>query len=195
MIETEHRKEPHIEVAECVDATGRRMVYERYRRSMAISAFKYGDKFKLLCNGCPNQGRNLSCPPHSPSFETHIEVATEAVVICVRLPQEYFGNLPPTDRYHACFRQASHLLLTVLDDYRRQGRPVAGSGPCLVCERCSIEEGFEACRNPKGRTYSLESLGVDVIGLLKGSFDLDLEWNSPEKNAPSVCAVGAAFLA
>jgi predicted metal-binding protein len=195
MIETERRKQPYMEAAEYVDAAGRRIGYDWYRRSIAISAFQYGDKFKLLCNGCPKQGRNLSCPPHSPSFATHIEVATQAVVICVRLAQEYFDDLPPKDRYHACFRQASRLLLTILDDYRQEGRPVAGSGPCFACERCSVEEGIEACRNPKGRTYSLESLGVDVIGLLKRSFDLDLEWNSPEKNAPFVCAVGAAFLA
>lgn len=184
-----------MEVAEYLDAAGRRMVYERYSCSMAISAFEHSDKFKLLCSGCPKHGRNLSCPPHSPSFPAHVQVATEARVVCVRLPQDYFDDLPPKDRYHACFRQASRLLLTVLDDYRREGSPVAGSGPCITCEKCSIEEGLEVCRNPEGRIYSLESLGVDVIGLLKRSFDLDLEWNSPERNAPFVCAVGAAFLA
>src|SRR5512137_2602448 len=107
MAEIEGVKPPYMEVAEYVDLSGRPKVYERYLRSMALSAFEHGDRFKLLCNGCPKHGRNLSCPPHSPSFPAHIEAATEARVVCVRLPQAYFNDIPPNDRYHACFKQAS----------------------------------------------------------------------------------------
>jgi predicted metal-binding protein len=91
------------------------------------------------------------------------------------------------------FRRATRFLLVAPQEYREKGHPIAGSGPCLACERCCLEEGSEACRNPAERTYSLESLGVDAIGLLKRFFDLDLEWNTAEKSATFVCAVGAAF--
>jgi predicted metal-binding protein len=161
---------------------------------MPLSVFEHGDRFKDLCEGCPNQGKNLSCPPHSPTFLNHIEGKGEAMVVCIRLAQEYFRDLPPQERYHACFREASRLLLAELRRYRGEGYPVAGSGPCLVCESCCLEEGVGTCRNPEERTYSLESLGVNVTGLLKASFNLDLEWNTAEKNSEYVCAIGAAFL-
>jgi predicted metal-binding protein len=182
-----------MELVEYTDSSGRRITYERYSRRMTLSAFEHGDRFKLLCEGCPKHGKNLSCPPHSPSFLAHVKSDKEAQVVCIRLPQEYFNELPPQERYHACFRQASRLLLVALKECQEKGHPIAGSGPCLTCERCSLEEGVDACGNPEERTYSLESLGVDVIGLLKKSFDLDLEWNTPEKNGNFVSAVGAAF--
>jgi predicted metal-binding protein len=182
------------EIGECTDEAGRNVKYERCRRVVPLSAFKHGDRFKALCEGCPKQGNNLSCPPHSPSFLEHVGRATEALVFCIRLPQEYFAKLPPQDRYHACFRQASRLLLDELRTYRDEGHPVGGSGPCMACETCSLEEGHEMCRNPEERTYSLESLGADVVGLLKTSFDIELEWSTAEKTSEYVCAVGAAFL-
>ena len=193
MSDTEGKNQSDVEVLQYLDDTGRSVAYERFSRRLAVSAFVYGDRFKTLCAGCPKQGKNLSCPPYSPSFSAHIKGARSAQIICVRLPQEYFSDLPPGDRYHACFREASRVLLLALRDYRRAGYEVAGSGPCLACESCCLERGLEACVNPKDRTFSLESLGVDVIGLLKTSLNLDLEWSSPEGNASTVCAVGAAF--
>ena len=186
--------EPRAELGYYTDHSGRTITYERYCTTMPLAAFEYGDRFKALCEGCPRQGKNLSCPPHSPRLTDHIGGAGEAVVVCIRLPQEHFSQLPPQDRYHACFRQASRLLVAELLRYRREGRPIAGSGPCLGCERCSLEEGSEICRNPEERTYSLESLGVNVVGLLKNSFDIELEWNTAEKNSEYISAVGAAFL-
>ncbi len=181
-------------VAEYVDGSGRRMAYERYCRAMPLSAFEHGDHLKELCKGCPKQGNNLSCPPYSQSFLDHVGQAREAIVVCIRLSQKYFHDLPPKDRYHACFRQASLILLSELRSYREEGHPIAGSGPCLACERCAAEEGSGTCRDPVERTYSLESLGVDVVKLLKTSFDMELEWNTPEKNSEYICSVGAAFI-
>ena len=85
------------------------------------------------------------------------------------------------------------MLREELERHRNEGKVVAGSGPCLVCERCSLEMGESTCSRPEKRIYSLESLGVDVIGLLKKAFDIDLEWDSEEEKAPTVCSVGAVF--
>jgi predicted metal-binding protein len=80
-----------------------------------------------------------------------------------------------------------------LDHYRNEGKVVAGSGPCLACERCSLETGESACSQPEKKIYSLESLGVNVVGLLKKVFSIDLEWDSEEEKAPTACSVGAVF--
>jgi predicted metal-binding protein len=183
-----------LDVREYTDDSGCQVVYERYRRQVPVSAFEHGERFKDLCEGCPKHGNSLSCPPHSPSFVDHIEGAGKAMVVCIRLAQKHFGSLPPQERYHACFRRATRLLLEELRGYRDEGRPVAGSGPCLACDRCCLEEGLDACRSPDERTFSLESLGVNVIALLKTTFNIDLEWNTAEKNSEFVSAVGAAFL-
>ena len=49
------------------------------------------------------------------------------------------------------------------------------------------------CKKPKKRIYSLESLGVNVIKLVKKYFDFDLEWNDNEYIADFVSAVWAVF--
>ncbi len=78
-------------------------------------------------------------------------------------------------------------------DHRRKGRAVAGAGPCLACEECAAETTDQTWRKPKKRIYSLESLGVNLTGLAKTCFNLDLEWSCKETFADFVCALGAVF--
>ena len=85
------------------------------------------------------------------------------------------------------------MLVVELLAKRGEGHVVAGSGPCLACEPCSLAEDDVMCRYPDKRVYSLESLGVDVAALVGSCFDFDLEWSDDEKKPGRVCAVGAFF--
>jgi predicted metal-binding protein len=183
-----------VEICEYRDPTGAVRSYVRYVAIVSLSEFEQGARFKDMCGECPHHGRNFSCPPHSPSFLDHVRSASRAEVICITLPKAEFPGPTPQDVYHACFREGSRLLRAELDRHRSEGKMIAGSGPCLACNRCSLEAGKGACSQPEKRIYSLESLGVNVIGLLKRVFGIDLEWDSDEEKASTVCAVGAAFL-
>jgi predicted metal-binding protein len=182
------------EILNCVSQSGKAMQLERYRRVMVLSDFECGLEIKAQCEGCPNHGRNFACPPHSPFFLDYKGNANRALVICIRLSKEFFDGATSQEKYHQCFEEAGHILRDELLQYRKTGNTIAGSGPCLVCEKCAWETGNDECRFPEKRIYSLESLGVNVVSLLKKAFDLDLEWDSNGEIASCVCAVGAVFL-
>jgi predicted metal-binding protein len=182
------------EELELVDDSGNRIAYERYTNSVPLADFVYGLQYKDLCGACPEHGKRLSCPPHSPFFPDYIGKAREALVICVRFPGESFPNLgPDKDALTRYFRQAGGVLVDILLDYRSKGYVIAGSGPCLACAQCAAKKGLKVCSKPDRQIYSLESLGVNVAHLCKKAFDLDLEWTSDGLAPGHVCTVGAVF--
>ena len=183
----------NIEVLQHTDDKGKEIFYERYEQDLPISEFDHSPKYKAACGECPRLGRNLACPPFSPIFADYIDGAQSAKIICVRLPMEYYANVPLENRYRSCFRKAASILVDELLAHRKKGRLVLGSGACLTCEQCSAEIGIEHCKEPPKQIYSLESLGVNVIGLVNTCFAIDLEWSADEHTAQFVCAIGAVF--
>jgi predicted metal-binding protein len=180
---------------ETVDESGKSVFYEKYTAITGVSDFEWGPRYKGFCEACPEFGKRFSCPPHSPFFLEYVGEARKAIVICVRFPGEQFSHLSgKADYLTRFFKKAGKVLADVLLGYRSRGHMIAGSGPCLACERCGAETGLEACPNPGKQIYSLESLGVNVAGLCKKALDLDLEWGTDGRPAGHVCAVGAVFL-
>ena len=183
-----------IDVLEYVDESGATYYIEKFERVFPLSEMDYADSYKMSCEACEKFGKNLACPPFSQSLSTYAGNAKTAYVICLRLPQEYFDNLVSGERYLTCFKKVRSLLVDILLDYRRKGYVIAGSGPCLECEQCAAEIDSWQCSNPDKMIYSLESLGTNLITLVKKCFNIDLEWSSNEQYADFVCAIGAVFL-
>jgi predicted metal-binding protein len=190
---SESSKKMQVEIREYVDDSGATIYYERYETDLSLPGFDHGKKYKALCEACPRHGKNLACPPYSPGFLDYVGNVKTGRVLCLRFPTEQFHQLIPEERYSACFRKARNLLVPELLKYRKQGYTVLGSGTCLACEKCAVEEGDEECKKPEKRIYSLESLGVNVIALTQESFDIDLEWSGGDHLADFVCALGAVF--
>lgn len=182
-----------IDVMEYTDEKGVTFFYERYETELIFSDFVQDKKYKTACESCRKYGKNLACPPFSPTFEDYLGGFRKAKVICIRLPQEYFSHIAPEERYRACSRKARELLGNELLQFRRRGMKIAGSGPCLACEECSVEAGDQICRKPRERIFSLESLGVNLISLAKEHLHIDLEWSTGDHLANFVCAIGASF--
>jgi len=88
---------------------------------------------------------------------------------------------------------AKGILTGELLKYREQGFIIAGSGACQACDICAVEHGRQNCRKPREKIYSLESLGVNVISLVKRCLDINLDWSGHEHTADFVSAVGAVF--
>jgi predicted metal-binding protein len=183
-----------VEIDEHIDESGAVFYVERYERLIPTLEVDQGDHYKLGCEACKKHGKNLACPPFSPALRQYAGNANTAKVVCLRLPLEYFNHLPFEERYRECFRKVKSLLVEILLANRSKGLQVAGSGPCQACEECSAESGSSDCRNPDNLIYSLESLGVNVVGLVQTSLNLDLEWSVDGNFADYVCAVGAVFL-
>lgn len=185
--------EMKVEVLEYVDDSGTALYYERFETFITGSGFDHDKIYKMACEICEKYGKNLACPPHSPTFFEYLGEVKTAKVICLRLPLEYFNHPIPEEKYRACFRKARSLLVDELLGYRNHGYAVAGAGPCLACEECAAEGNNKKCKKPTEKIYSLESLGVNIIKLGKTCFNIDLEWSGQENLADFVCAFGAAF--
>jgi predicted metal-binding protein len=188
------KKKFQVTVNEFDNGTGLTLYYERYETIIPISSFDHVQKYKIACEACHKYGKNFACPPHSPNFPEYLAAQSYAKVICVRMPQEYFRNEIQGNKYRKCFRQARSILVEELLSYRKQGFLVAGSGFCLACDVCAVEEGADKCNKPNKKIYSLESLGVNLTTLTKSCFGFDLEWSVNDQESDFVCALGAIFL-
>lgn len=185
------KNKPQKRLVDCrIEETGRKIILERHEVRFPLTGFEYDGKYKMLCQGCPSYGKNLSCPPHSPTLLHHVEGCKTARVVCLRVSLEHFAG---PEGYREGYRVARKLLEKELLHGRKKGFIAAGAGPCRACDRCSLEQGENDCRKPEKRIYSLESLGVNVEALVKACFDFDLEWSGGKKGDGWICAVGALF--
>jgi len=125
-------------------------------------------------NRCGNYGNNYMCPPHIGSLK---EIRT-------RLKKFQQGVLLQYSRALDVANDGEGLRQTKLD-FHSKVLQVEGflrneglghlwgmiGGNCELCEVCKAETG-ETCRYPERARPSLESLAIDVVGLLE-KFGLD----------------------
>jgi predicted metal-binding protein len=172
---------------------GAALLIERFRRVLSISDIEYQAGQNPGCEACPKYGTNLACPPYSPPFVDYIGKSAKAKIICYRMPLEQISPEIATDRHKAAHRILRKLLYEELLGHRGDGHAVAGSGPCQICEECSVRSGAPECRNPQLMIYSLESMGVNLISLSERAFSLQLEWSDGTAGGGNVSAIGAVF--
>ncbi len=192
-VELRQRNRQTVEVLEYADQSGHIILYEKFEGFLPVEDFDQNAVYKQHCEGCGKYNKNLSCPPHSPTFARHIKGAKTARVVCVRIGLEYFACLAAEDKYRAGHQLTRDLLVGILLAYRKQGFIIAGSGACSACQKCVVELDGHECLQPDRQIVSLESLGVNVIALVSECFDFDLEWSADEQTATFVSAVGAVF--
>lgn len=186
-------KKYYVEVNKHRDDTGKTLYFEQYEAMIPVSLFEYSEKNKTACEACEKYGKNFGCPPFSPDFAEYVRDCKIAKVISVRMPQEYFDQVIQENIYWECCRKAEGLLIDELLRYREKGHLIAGAGACPSCEICAAELGHKECTNPEKRVCSLESLGVNISGLVKKSFNFDLSCNNRGHISNFVCSTGAVF--
>lgn len=169
------------------------ILVERFRSLLPISDIEYFAEINPGCEACHKRGTNLACPPYSPLFHDYIGKASEARIICYRMPLDQISSEITTDRHRTAHKILRKLLVEELLGHRKNGHLVAGSGPCQMCEECSIKAGQRECRNSDLLIYSLESMGVNLISLSERAFSLPLEWSDGTSISGNVSAIGAVF--
>lgn len=147
------------------DTNGTEYYIEHFETTLKISEIDSSEKYKVACEPCKKYGKNLACPPYSPTLEGYIKNSKQAKIICYRIPLEQFPEIITEDRYHTAFRKVRGLLTDEFLRYRKKGHIIAGSGTCLACEQSVIELVKKKCKHPSKRIYSLESMGVNVVSL------------------------------
>lgn len=169
------------------------ILIERFQRLLPISDIESLGENNPGCQACRKKGTNLACPPYSPLLQDYIGKASKARIICYRMPLEQISSEITSDRHRAAHKILRRLLVEELLGHRENGHLVAGSGPCQICEECSIGSGKRECQNPGLLVYSLEAMGVNLIALSERAFSLPLEWSDGTSVSGNVSAIGAVF--
>lgn len=180
-----------VEIFQAALPDGSTIPGERYQGYLPVSEILSSDIVRGACETCWRYGRNFACPPHSPVFPEWVEGRRDAQVVYLRLPTESFEGETPFARAKGCSQRTQKLLYSELLALHKTGLKVAGAGPCRACEVCAVERGDGECYTPGHRIFSLESMGVNVVDMVKKVFGFDLDWEGETSSMAG--AVGAIF--
>jgi len=101
--------------------------------------------------GCPNYGKNLMCPPHSPTPDQTRSLLKDyeyALIIKHDSDKDYHSHLLSLERH--TFLSGYHAALSMT------------AGGCRLCSECNRQEGL--CVHPEQARPSMEACGIDVFG-------------------------------
>lgn len=146
------------------------------------------DRVRLKCMVCPYYGKNLKCPPYTPSIDEFRKILNDysiAMIVKLKPPEiskkirEYgqekgdearlwnqdLNNLSPV-----IWSEISDIYRTMLTDLLELERAAFNQGyafamaffggKCLLCENCNLEKG---CQNALMARFSAEAMGINVL--------------------------------
>lgn len=169
------------------------------------------NRVRLRCMiGCPTYGKNLKCPPYTPSVEEFRNMVNEydfAMVVKLRYPEispeltekykpkgedaKLWNLYQDTDKiastiwsdFAGIYRSMLTLLLELERAAFNQGYTLATAffgGKCMLCEKCNVKNGF--CLNPLMARFAVEAMGINMSKTAKNA-GMELKFHS--KNDPT----------
>ena len=138
-------------------------------------------KIRELCfaNKCGNYGNNYMCPPHIGSLEEirgRLKKFQQGVLLQYSKALDVTSDIKGLRQTKVDFHNR---VLRLEECLRNKGlRHVWGmiGGNCALCEICKAETG-DPCPHPDKARTSLESLAINVMGLLE-KFSLNCKFYS-----------------
>jgi len=159
------------------------------------------ERVQLKCRypPCQHYGRNLMCPPFTPSasqFKEYLSRYRRAILVEVedRVPKNIKRTLSSNekryaelikeksflkryDKWHAKVWRKLHRVVSEVEReaFRRNYYFSLGLGAehCELCPRCDVES---SCKNPLRARPSMEAVGIDVYRTIKNA-GFTLKWN------------------
>ena len=137
---------------------------------VAVKDIVTDGRTRLKCQfGCDSFGRNLMCPPHTPSHEVCLDILDKyswAILFEFEIPGEELDMVLDVQR------EIQDFIETVEFEAMRIGYNFAfclNASSCRICDRCIAWEGEDnlLCRHPRQARPSMDSFGIDVITTLK----------------------------
>ena len=136
-------------------------------------------RIRDLCfeNRCGNYGNNYMCPPHIGSLEEirgRLKKFQQGVLLQYSKALDVTSDIKGLRQTKVDFHNR---VLQLEECLRNKGlRHVWGmiGGNCALCEICKAETG-DPCPHPDKARTSLESLAINVVGLLE-KFSLDCKF-------------------
>ena len=162
------------------------------------------DRVRLKCMVCPYYGKNLKCPPYTPSiaeFKRMLNEYSTAMIVKLKPPEKSgkiekyeqikgeksrLWNQDLTNLSPAIWADISNIYKTLLTDLLEieraafnQGYAFAMAffgGKCLLCENCDLDNG---CQNALMARFSAEAMGINV---LKTAENVGMELKFPNED-------------
>ena len=159
------------------------------------------ERVQLKCRypPCRHYGRNLMCPPFTPSasqFKGYVSRYRRAILVSVedRVPQDVKRTLSNSgkwyadlikdesflkryDKWHVKVWRKLHRVVSEIEReaFRRNYYLSLGLGAehCALCRRCNVES---SCKHPLRARPSMEAVGIDVHKTI-GNAGFTLKWN------------------
>lgn len=142
-----------------------------------LAAYK-PDEIWGHCAQCGNHAKVWSCPPHSFDPVPLIERFAQVYVVAATISLTGFDTQAEAMvHYYGQRRRINRALLTF--EATVPGAVGLYAGHCDACEPCT-RPAERGCAHPGRCRYSLESLGLDVSGLMETFFDERLQWAAGE---------------
>ncbi|MBD3286952.1 hypothetical protein GF359_09905 [candidate division WOR-3 bacterium] len=104
--------------------------------------------------GCPGYGKNLMCPPNTPTpFQTRKMIDSYKVALLIHGTEK-----TPINRIVEKLEKSM-----LLDGFEKSFG--MGAGPCFLCEDCP--DDASGCRYPDKARPSMEACGIDVYSTVR----------------------------
>lgn len=166
------------------------------------------DRVRLKCMVCPYYGKNLKCPPYTPSIEEFRKIVNDysiAMIVKLKPPEisrkiakyaqtkgeesrlwnQDLNNLSP-----AIWADISNIYKTMLTDLLEIERAAFNQGyafaiaffggKCLLCENCDLDNG---CQNALMARFSAEAMGINVLKTAKNA-GIEIKFPSESNQTP-----------
>ncbi|RLP12912.1 DUF2284 domain-containing protein [Propionibacterium australiense] len=152
--------------------------------AQCIERFVDVPRFLEYCRGCPAHGRTWACPEFDfdPlgiwTSRQWFHVITRTITFGAEQRGRHVDPDDLRSQVIALFarekRRLRHRLVVL-----RAGHPGAVpllAGSCELCERCTRLDG-RPCARPEHLMYSIESIGGDVVHLVRELFGIQMQWS------------------
>lgn len=158
------------------------------------------EKFVPLCRGCPQYGKNWSCPPGMTTAAAlaggyrYVQVIGLKVKYDEQVLREAEHSPQRTEElrqetYEAAKKKMLQALLALEREF--PGSKTIMAGGCTLCRTCARAQG-EPCRYPEKMRYSYSGLGFDLGRISEELLGMPLLWQ--KRGLPAYTVAIASFL-
>ena len=159
-----------------------------------IQAFQNKENTLSYCvKGCPNYGKNWSCPPHSPGFAEYSSgfPFLFLMVYIAEIPSMKINKKDVFSTSYDHIKQMSNKKLVALEK-NSDGKMIPGNA-CEICKTCTIHQK-ESCIFPDRLRFNFTSLGMRMDLLSQSVFNHSLDWQATGKIPGYVSCFGGLLI-
>lgn len=174
---------------------------EKYEKTLAAKEYfkKYVNLDETIesCKKCEMYENNWSCPPFQNDVTEYWKKYDNIHLIFIQL---HYDNFITEDTHSkedidtilhlTLFNEKTKLLQSIRQNIREnenlKDSMILSTGYCNICPTCSKKDGM-ACRYPKNKLHSIESIGALVTKTAEELFDKKLMWIDMENGKIPEC--------